>query len=217
MAVNYLRPVFRTSDGRDVPIVFPPEPRARRVNGLFLIQGDLQFAAAGFEYLAENFDRSIAGDAQHLGDRGREGLIGRSLWLASVVSYGKCFVEAEGRRIRLERTDVESLGDTLLACHDKLMHDRHQHVAHGGTSLNEHSIFGFAVTSLTPLDLVQVSCVIQAVTTSKEACVAAVKLCQRLAALVETRVSAACDSLEADLRRLPTDQLRRLVDEQTGT
>jgi hypothetical protein len=50
-------------------------------------------------------------------------------FIALCTTYGKCFVSASGRRIKLETSIVPT---KYVATHDKLMTLRHNYTAHGG-------------------------------------------------------------------------------------
>jgi hypothetical protein len=53
----------------------------------------------------------------------------KGLWFSTIILYAKCFTEAKGRRVKLDRSSVPA---HLRACHDKIMIYRHTLVAHAG-------------------------------------------------------------------------------------
>lgn len=53
----------------------------------------------------------------------------KALWFSAIVIYAKCFTEARGRRVKLERSNIPS---HMHPCHDKIMNYRHTIVAHAG-------------------------------------------------------------------------------------
>jgi hypothetical protein len=59
----------------------------------------------------------------------RDRLIKWATFIALCITYGKCFVSAESRRIRLEPTLVPT---EYVAAHNKLMTLRHDYAAHAG-------------------------------------------------------------------------------------
>jgi hypothetical protein len=148
---------------------------------------------------------------QSVADSTAEQFAARCIWFASVVGYGKCFVAAEGRRVILDKQDVRLLGSQFVECHDQLMADRHEYIAHGGTSLNEASRFGLAVERLEPLQLMQVNFGLQSYLPCKDHLARARDLCARLADEVMRRVTEACDSWEAEVRKIPIEELRRAL------
>ncbi len=71
----------------------------------------------------------------------------KSLYISSIVTYGKCFVQAQGRRVKLECKDVFSDNDNFEKQHLEIMEQRHQYIAHAGNTNHEHSK---AVLIITP-------------------------------------------------------------------
>lgn len=63
----------------------------------------------------------------------------KSLYISSIVTYGKCFVQAQGRRVKLEHKDVFSQRDSFEKQHLEIMEQRHQYIAHAGNTNHEHS------------------------------------------------------------------------------
>jgi hypothetical protein len=147
-----------------------------------------------------------------MGELNADEFAARSIWISTVVTYGKCFVDAEGRRLKLERKTVKALGPSLLECHDKPMSERHEYAAHGGDSLHEAARFGIAVSNLDPLELVHVAFDLQAWLPGKDQSAMAIDLCRQLQIEVAKRVEVACASFEADVRKMPLDELRRLIE-----
>lgn len=59
--------------------------------------------------------------------------IKQSLSFFAIVSYGKCFTESEGRKVRLEKSSALKYASPQdIQEHDKIMDMRHNYVAHGG-------------------------------------------------------------------------------------
>lgn len=61
-------------------------------------------------------------------------LLIKGLSRAIVVTYGKCFTQADGRKVKL---NAEIIPKEHKIIHDKLMDMRHNHVAHAGISQHE--------------------------------------------------------------------------------
>jgi hypothetical protein len=62
----------------------------------------------------------------------------QSIYFASVITYGKCFASAEGRKTKLERKDILiDASESVRGSHDQIIEIRNQYVAHGGVSDNE--------------------------------------------------------------------------------
>ncbi len=63
----------------------------------------------------------------------------KSLYISAVVTYGKCFVQAKGRKVKLEIADIFSDDETMKKLHLDIMESRHQYIAHAGVTKFEHS------------------------------------------------------------------------------
>ncbi|ELE6591611.1 hypothetical protein NDJ14_16985 [Vibrio alginolyticus] len=63
----------------------------------------------------------------------------KSLYISAVVTYGKCFVQAKGRKVKLEIADIFSDNDKMKTLHLDIMESRHQYIAHAGVTKFEHS------------------------------------------------------------------------------
>lgn len=64
----------------------------------------------------------------------KNNLLIKALSRAIVVTYGKCFTQADGRKIKL---DVEIIPKERKIIHNELMNMRHNYVAHAGISQHE--------------------------------------------------------------------------------
>ncbi|MFC3459187.1 MULTISPECIES: hypothetical protein [Massilia] len=53
----------------------------------------------------------------------------KALWISAVIIYAKCFAEAKGRRVKLEKSVIPA---HMRACHDKIIKYRNTIVAHAG-------------------------------------------------------------------------------------
>lgn len=80
---------------------------------------DLLFADMALMYRSELADT----DPAHVFRR-------RSLWESAVVSYGRCAVSDQKRKIPFEEFVAEITGEDGLAVHERIMDWRHGHVAH---------------------------------------------------------------------------------------
>ncbi|CZH22602.1 Uncharacterised protein [Legionella pneumophila] len=68
-------------------------------------------------------------------DNPGESLLLKGLMKAIVITYGKCFTAAKGRKIKLELSHIKSPQGIEL--HNGLIDMRNQYVAHGGVSSHE--------------------------------------------------------------------------------
>ena len=69
-------------------------------------------------------------------------LIRKALYVSLVITYGKCFASASGRRLKLDKSAVfNSDTQNLVVLHEQLIEARNQYVAHGGnTDLESFSV-----------------------------------------------------------------------------
>ena len=130
---------------RDKPCPAIPltSPVARQFGGYSLIRVDLLDAKEWLKRAHDlvpsgNQPRSVkastARDRYFLsGDPSTFRLI-KSLWFSAIVLYGKCYASAEGRKVKLERSN---LPDEHLEIHDKIITLRNTIVAHAGTTAHE--------------------------------------------------------------------------------
>jgi hypothetical protein len=102
--------------------------QAKRPAGLLLIQKDLESAQEALTVVHTTcLDRSQA-------------IVNPALWFSGVLAYTRCFTQATGGGVKLERKDhVAHLSRELVATHDELMRTRNQYVAHAGQSLDERA------------------------------------------------------------------------------
>jgi len=68
-------------------------------------------------------------------------LVKQSLKFYSVITHGKCFLEAKGRGVSLNRKEALKLATTdQAAVHDQILHLRNQYIAHSGEGGYEHDL-----------------------------------------------------------------------------
>ena len=104
---------------------------ARQMSGYVLIEKDLRSAAI---WLAEI--NKIRGDdvlldhkgSRHSKDRERYNLV-KGLFVAALTFYGKAFSQCEGRRVKLERRQLET---EFHEAHDEAISFRNYFAAHSG-------------------------------------------------------------------------------------
>lgn len=117
---------------------------AEKYLGFVSIRKDLDFTKRSLKYLLEIEEtdgRPIKETSGKLHIREHDDFLHclrQSIYFASVITYGKCFASAEGRRTRLEKKDILIDADeNLLRTHELIIDIRNQYVAHGGSSDNE--------------------------------------------------------------------------------
>ncbi len=65
--------------------------------------------------------------------------IAYSLWMSAIVTYGKCFATAAGRRSKLEESHVKQVDPEALDFHKSIIEMRNQYFAHAGLNDYESS------------------------------------------------------------------------------
>lgn len=106
---------------------------AQQLAGYTLIEKDLRSVAA---WLEEIKDRHVVEPKRkghrfgHSDDRTTYTLI-KGLFVAALTFYGKCFAQCEGRRVKLERSQLE---ERFRESHDEAMKFRHNFAAHSGAA-----------------------------------------------------------------------------------
>ena len=62
----------------------------------------------------------------------------KAIYISSVVTYGKCFAQAHGRKVKLDREAIfKDASKIVKDAHDDLMAQRNDYVAHGGNTKYE--------------------------------------------------------------------------------
>lgn len=111
-----------------VPIV---SPLARQLAGYTLIEKDLRSAILWAQKLQILYDGPKDRSTPFFGrgeDRKKYTLI-KALTVSTLTFYGKCFAQAEGRRVKLERRQIDKEFHDM---HDKVIEYRNNFAAHSG-------------------------------------------------------------------------------------
>ncbi|HDJ9612904.1 TPA: hypothetical protein PRS10_004695 [Escherichia coli] len=95
---------------------------------LQLLDKDLR-NVIGWENIIKNICNNINREQHFIYPDLEKNLILKSLFISKVVTYGKCFTEAKGRRFTLQRKHVPEKYRDL---HDSIMNVRHNFAAHKG-------------------------------------------------------------------------------------
>lgn len=67
-------------------------------------------------------------------------IVKQSLSFYSVVTYGKCFAQADGRGVKLDSKEILKLAPIeLISEHKRIIDQRNNYVAHGGLKGYEHN------------------------------------------------------------------------------
>jgi hypothetical protein len=115
--------LFTDKEGNKCPYLIADSSLAKRLSALTQIMDDLKHA----KELAELIASSEEGEIQY------------ALWLSAVVTYGKCFVSAKRRRVKLEEYHVSEACREALGFHKDLLSLRNEFFAHAGENDYEAS------------------------------------------------------------------------------
>ncbi|WP_409439224.1 hypothetical protein [Psychromonas sp. GE-S-Ul-11] len=111
-----------------------------------LIQKDLKqlmkMASIGAELASDTPDIQGENNGYIFDSDDESALIRKSLYISLVITYGKCFASASGRRLKLEKSAVfNTETQDLKVLHEQLIEARNQYIAHGGnTDLESSSV-----------------------------------------------------------------------------
>jgi len=112
--------------GEFCPYVYLDSSLAHILAGWMLVKNDLEFSKTSFEALLSLIDNK------------EQEIIQQSLFFSGVIKYAKCFVSAEGRRVKLMiRNILKNNNDEKIKIHNELIDLRHNFVAHAGESDKE--------------------------------------------------------------------------------
>jgi hypothetical protein len=124
-------------------------PMARQMAGYALIEKDLRSVLSWLEEIKSRHTEVPKRDNENFAraaDRQTYTLI-KGLFVAALTFYGKCFATCEGRRIKLERSQ---LGERYLSTHDEAITYRHNFAAHSGAAKLEDVVIALIVPKKTP-------------------------------------------------------------------
>ena len=115
-------------------------PMANHCTGYRLIRKDLQYCRTWFSKIADiqTQDPAFNIDPKNVvySQSAEQDYMKRALFVAGLTTYGKCFTEAKGRRIKLERPNIDS---RFHQVHDDTLSHRHNYAAHSGEDTLEQS------------------------------------------------------------------------------
>jgi hypothetical protein len=120
----------RDEAGAECPFLFADTALSKRLSALTQIMDDLKHA----EELARLISSIEVGELQY------------SLWMSAVVTYGKCFANADGRKVKLEELHVTKACSDALSFHRDLLSLRNEFFAHAGNNDYEASNVGIILS-----------------------------------------------------------------------
>ena len=114
---------FKDKNGNSCPYVVADTPLSKRLSGLTQIMDDLNHAHELMSMISKIDNDEVA----------------YSLWMSAIVTYGKCFATASGRRSKLEETHVTRVDPGALDFHKSIIEMRNEYFAHAGLNDYEKS------------------------------------------------------------------------------
>jgi hypothetical protein len=91
----------------------------KRYKGLVSIILDLEFVSDSIRLLNDMTDK-------------KQKTVERSLFISSIITYGRCFTQTRGRGTKLDKSD--SIKPQFIELHEYIMELRHEYIAHAGIS-----------------------------------------------------------------------------------
>jgi hypothetical protein len=107
---------FKNADGIEHPYFVADSALAKRLSGLTQIMHDLKHAHELMAMIKGVENAEIA----------------YSLWMSAVVTYGKCFSAAKGRKSKIEEVHVRNVDEDAVDFHNSILSMRNEYFAHAG-------------------------------------------------------------------------------------
>lgn len=129
-----------TNEGRECVSTKLASPVAKQYAGYTLINADLDDAAHWNRVATRLFKRIHASadpmhrdsvEEFHQSPSTKPWRALRAHWVAAIATYGKCYAQADGRRVKLE---ASNLPEALRSAHKEYVELRNEVIAHGGSS-----------------------------------------------------------------------------------
>jgi hypothetical protein len=109
---------FKDKSGVEHPFFVADSHLAKRLSGLTQIMHDLNHARE-LMAMVKNIENSE---------------IAYSLWMSAIITYGKCFATAKGRKIKIEENHVRQYDESAIEFHRSILKMRNGYFAHAGVN-----------------------------------------------------------------------------------
>ncbi|MEW8626581.1 MAG: hypothetical protein AB2551_12570 [Candidatus Thiodiazotropha sp.] len=109
---------FKDKAGVEHPFIIADSALAKRLSGLTQIMDDLKHAYELMAMIKDIENSEIA----------------YSLWMSAIVTYGKCFATAKGRRSKIEEDHVRRVDEDAIEFHKTILSMRNEYFAHAGVN-----------------------------------------------------------------------------------
>jgi len=108
---------------------------AREAEDYHSLYRDFEFVVETAKLLATRVRHNATAQGSDTSSVGEEDYVSRSLWIAALVTYGRCF--HHGRRKHLNESDFEGQSEEVLQWHRYFKDTRDKHVAHSVNPFEE--------------------------------------------------------------------------------
>lgn len=116
---------YKNKTGALCPVIEIETHLTKQLNAYVLIEKDLRDSLSFLEEHQKILARENSTE---------KGILLKALGRAIIITYGKCFTKAAGRKIKLEENIISTKNDQT---HKDIMTMRHAYVAHAGVSQHE--------------------------------------------------------------------------------
>ncbi|MBD2503123.1 hypothetical protein [Anabaena azotica] len=114
---------FKDKSGIEHPYLVADSALAKRLSGLTQIMHDLNHAHELMSMIKDIENSEVA----------------YSLWMSAIVTYGKCFATAKGRRSKIEEDHVRRVDEDAIEFHNSILNMRNEYFAHAGVNEYERA------------------------------------------------------------------------------
>jgi len=122
--------------GRDAFSVVYNSRSADALAAYSLIHKDLKFCKTTLNLAVELAGGDLnSADSLYLRDEvDKNSDILKALTVSFIITYGKCYTQADGRKVKLDSKDIFKNNSELKEIHEFLMHERNNYIAHAGNT-----------------------------------------------------------------------------------
>ncbi|OBS37848.1 hypothetical protein SAMN05444507_112146 [Pseudomonas syringae] len=138
-------------EGKSCLAVELTDPRPKSFGEMQLIIKDLELCCASISVALGYVVKAKAGtsgtEVLDFSIQNIDHVIMWNCYSAAIITYGKCFTDTKGRFAKFPEQKLSEILGSDKEVHDRIMHLRHNWIAHGGITNNE---YGKAVLLLDP-------------------------------------------------------------------
>lgn len=127
------------NNGREYEVVLIPDEGYVRtfhfdkeLTPLYILKTKHAIRYAGYRMISKDLSLVFEVLKELVDTKPKSGVVIQSLSFTAIITYGKCFTSAEGRRIKLDEGALKGVNEELNLVHKNVIEMRHSYVAHGG-------------------------------------------------------------------------------------